>query len=58
MSSNDSRNIEDLADALGVSVPEVLEVAKNFTTTPGTLLDGEVPDKVASRLTAYFTTEK
>ncbi|GAA4824297.1 hypothetical protein [Streptomyces ziwulingensis] len=58
MSNSDSHNIESLASDLGVSVPEVLEVAKCFTTAPGALLDGEVPEKVASRLTAYFNAEK
>ncbi|MCX5000969.1 hypothetical protein [Streptomyces longwoodensis] len=58
MRSSDPRNIETLASDLGVSVPEVLEAAKHFTTKPGALLDGEVPDTVASRLTAYFNDEK
>lgn len=58
MSNSDSRSIETLADDLGVSVSEVLDAAKHFTTKPGALLDGEVPDTVASRLTAYFSDEK
>jgi hypothetical protein len=58
MSSKDSRSIEDLADDLGVSVPEVLEAAKLFTTKPSALLVSEVPGRVASRLTAYFSDEK
>ncbi|MFJ4151973.1 hypothetical protein ACIP10_30980 [Streptomyces galbus] len=41
-----------------MSVPEALEAAKHFTTKPGALLDGEVPDTVASRLTAYFKDER
>lgn len=58
MSDSNSRTIEALANDLGVTVPEVLEAAKNFTTKPGALLDGEVPNTVASRLTAFFSDEK
>lgn len=58
MSSSEPHSIEALANDLGVSVPEVLEAAKHFTTKPGALLSGEVPDTVASRLTAYFNDEK
>ncbi|MGW8702369.1 hypothetical protein ACWGOK_36515 [Streptomyces eurythermus] len=55
---SDSRAVETLANDLGVSVPELLETAKQFTTKPGALLDGPAPDTVASRLTAYFTDVK
>ncbi|GHJ34236.1 hypothetical protein ACFV4E_22495 [Streptomyces hygroscopicus] len=53
--SYDHRTVEDLAADLGKTVPEVLEVAKSFTTQPGALLEGPVPTKVASRIEAYFT---
>ena len=58
MSDDKPRSIEVLAADLDATVPEVLEVAKNFTTQPGALLDGPVPPKVASRIEAYFATEK
>jgi hypothetical protein len=58
MSHDKPRSIEALAADLGVTVPEVLEAAKNFSTQPGTLLEGPVPPKVASRIEAYLATEK
>ena len=57
MTDNESRSVEDLAADLHVTVPEVLEAAKNFTTQPGALLDGPVPPKVASRIEAYLVTD-
>lgn len=58
MSDTGARTVEQLASDLGVTVQEVVEAAKHFTTTPGALLEGAVPPKVASRVEAYFATEK
>lgn len=55
---NEPRSVQTLAADLDVTVPEVLEAAKHFTTQPGALLEGPVPPKVASRIVAYLAGEK
>ncbi|MEV5433913.1 hypothetical protein [Streptomyces sp. NPDC052701] len=53
MSGTEIRTIEDLAADLAKPLPEVLEVAKNFTTQPGRLFT-EVPPRVENLVRAWY----
>lgn len=52
--SSTNRTLKELAADLGKPIAEVLEVAKHFTTQPGSLLTAKVPDNVESRIRAWY----